>query len=284
MPIAEVVHMAATVVFGFALALVAPKAFAYLWGIVHFVRHGGTYREEMKKGQSSLTADAPGAVNPVDRVLRKSVARVPAKHRDAANVLLVVFTTPAVVTIASAAVFAFGRSGDADLRVALASAIGLCVLLALVVAVLRRLVLGEFDAKTSDVRLPRFTRSWAAYRDDGANNTVYFLVLIYLSTIGFAALYDALALDVPRSLANFQPSLTDAIYFSVTTVATVGYGDIHAQSNAAKWIVMAQVSTGPLLLSWLLAVFLTSRANTTPRACGASSEGKALTQTHRQDD
>lgn len=274
--------MAATVILGLLLALVATKDFAYLWGIVHFVKHGGAYRMGMEKGQSPLEGDAPAAINPVDRVLRKAAAGLQYRHRGAARAILALFTTPAVVTIASAVLFAVGRTGNADLRLALGGAISLCALLALVVAVLRRLVLGEYDAKTSDVRLPRFTRKWAAAKDDGANNTVYFLVLIYLSTIGFASLYNALALDIPQSLGHFHPGLTDAVYFSVTTVATLGSGNIASQSDAAKWIVMAQVSTGPLLLSWLLAVFLTSRANVMPPAARGFKRGRRVIRRPRR--
>jgi Ion channel len=247
------------VVFWVLLVIVSVKDFAYLWTVGWFVARGGEHAERLRNHDPTLRANAPAAANPVDRLL----ARLVPAHSRVGTGLLALYTTPSVVTFAAIGVFAFGRSGDASLRLAVASAVALCVMLALVIAVLRRLVLGEYDAETSDVQLPAFTKNWAASRDDGANNTVYFLVLLYLSTVGFAALYFALALGSTNALAHFGvPSVSSSLYFSVITLATVGYGDVHATSTAAKWIVMAQISTGPLLLSWLLAVFLTSRANT----------------------
>lgn len=43
--------------------------------------------------------------------------------------------------------------------------------------------------------------------------------------------------------SNFTESLsrTDALYFTVTTFSTVGYGDISAQTEAARLVVTAQI-------------------------------------------
>src|SRR5262249_26883028 len=43
-------------------------------------------------------------------------------------------------------------------------------------------------------------------------------------------------------------SQLDALYFSSVTIATVGYGDFHPVSAAAKWTVMGEVASGLLML------------------------------------
>jgi hypothetical protein len=45
----------------------------------------------------------------------------------------------------------------------------------------------------------------------------------------------------------------------------VGYGDIHPHSSAATVAVSCQIASGPLLLSWLLATFLSASTSTRPR-------------------
>ena len=39
-------------------------------------------------------------------------------------------------------------------------------------------------------------------------------------------------------------SLPDAIYFSIVTVATVGYGDIHPASSSGKLLAIVLIVTG----------------------------------------
>lgn len=59
-----------------------------------------------------------------------------------------------------------------------------------------------------------------------------------------------------RDLTAFVPgalSFVDAMYFSVITAATVGYGDIHPATETAKVLVMAEV-----IISLMYVVFLFS--------------------------
>ena len=40
----------------------------------------------------------------------------------------------------------------------------------------------------------------------------------------------------------------DALYFSCVTITTLGYGDFHPVSAAAKWMVMGELGSGILML------------------------------------
>ena len=58
--------------------------------------------------------------------------------------------------------------------------------------------------------------------------------------------------------SSFTESLTrtDALYFSVTTLATVGYGDIAAKSESARVMVTVQMVLDLVLLGLVVRVFL----------------------------
>ena len=60
------------------------------------------------------------------------------------------------------------------------------------------------------------------------------------------------------AVSSFTESLTrtDALYFSVTTFATVGYGDIAAKSESARVVVTVQMVLDLLLLGLVVRVFL----------------------------
>lgn len=81
-----------------------------------------------------------------------------------------------------------------------------------------------------------------------ATSIPFFLLL-------FAATYVVLA---TISAGNFsQPlSRTDAIYFTVTVFATVGFGDITAKADPARLIVTAQMFFDLILLGFGARVFL----------------------------
>ena len=60
------------------------------------------------------------------------------------------------------------------------------------------------------------------------------------------------------AVSSFTEALTrtDALYFSVTTLATVGYGDIAAKSESARVVVTVQMVLDLLLLGLVVRVFL----------------------------
>lgn len=94
-------------------------------------------------------------------------------------------------------------------------------------------------------------------------SAVFGLAGFALVTAGFAALYLSLARNdfKPRSL---EPA--SAVYFSVVTIATVGYGDIHPRHDAAfaQFLVMAEILVGLIYVAVVLAT-LVGWANAPPQ-------------------
>ena len=83
--------------------------------------------------------------------------------------------------------------------------------------------------------------------------TFAFLTFYSLNVIVFAAIYriaDRIS-EAPQFLVNYEPahiSFVDAIYFSLITVSTVGYGDITPASDTIRVIASVHIVIGVLLL------------------------------------
>ncbi|MFT2015493.1 potassium channel family protein [Streptomyces sp. 796.1] len=70
---------------------------------------------------------------------------------------------------------------------------------------------------------------------------------LLLFLVLFAASYYLLARSAPDSFSE-PLTRTDALYFTLTTFTTVGYGDISARSEAARALTMVQMAGGLLLV------------------------------------
>ena len=66
------------------------------------------------------------------------------------------------------------------------------------------------------------------------------LALLYSLILVFALIYSFVAHVAPHQFEGIH-TRTDALYFTVTTIATVGYGDIHASQTLAKVLVTLQM-------------------------------------------
>ena len=64
--------------------------------------------------------------------------------------------------------------------------------------------------------------------------TALLLVLV------FAMIYCAIYTADPTSFSEPMSNST-SVYFTVTTLATVGYGDVHAVTQSARWVVTIQM-------------------------------------------
>jgi voltage-gated potassium channel len=67
-------------------------------------------------------------------------------------------------------------------------------------------------------------------------NIEWLLITLYVLVLGFALAYAALAIYGDGQFVGLEDR-TDALYFSVTLVATVGFGDVHAEGGAARLLV-----------------------------------------------
>ena len=65
------------------------------------------------------------------------------------------------------------------------------------------------------------------------------VLLVTMLIVGFAAVYFAVD-SRHEQFAGLETRL-DAVYFTVTTMATVGYGDIHPTGQAARALAVAQM-------------------------------------------
>ncbi|MFC0580893.1 potassium channel family protein [Micrococcoides hystricis] len=80
-------------------------------------------------------------------------------------------------------------------------------------------------------------------RASGASRlgVIQLLLLIEVSTIMFALAYYAMSVFAPDQMVGITTRM-DALYFTMTTLATTGYGDIHAQGQLARGVVALQLA------------------------------------------
>jgi hypothetical protein len=72
-------------------------------------------------------------------------------------------------------------------------------------------------------------------------------VTITALVLGFSAIYLVLA-ERPDEVAGLETRL-DSVYFTVTTLATVGTGDIHAQGQTARAVAVVQMLANVVVLA-----------------------------------
>lgn len=77
--------------------------------------------------------------------------------------------------------------------------------------------------------------------------------LLSMLVIGFAAVYFALNHDHTQ-LAGLETRV-DAVYFTVVTLSTVGFGDMHPTSQAARLVVTLQIVFNLLILGVAVRAF-----------------------------
>lgn len=70
---------------------------------------------------------------------------------------------------------------------------------------------------------------------------VHLLLMIELAVVLFSGIYYALAVQSPAEFNGLETRL-DALYFSMTTVSTVGFGDISAAGQVARALVTLQLA------------------------------------------
>lgn len=83
------------------------------------------------------------------------------------------------------------------------------------------------------------------------------LVLLYLAVVVFALGYYFLARATDDQFVGMETK-TDALYFTMTTLSTVGFGDVHAAGQVARALVTAQIAFNLVFVGSLVSL-LTSQ-------------------------
>ena len=79
------------------------------------------------------------------------------------------------------------------------------------------------------------------------------LSLIAVATCFFALTYYLIEVNAPQQFDGLS-TRTDALYYAVVTLGTVGYGDVHAVGQIARIATMVQVVFNLIVIGALLAV------------------------------
>ena len=103
-------------------------------------------------------------------------------------------------------------------------------------------------------------------------------ISVPLFVLLFASTYVVMA---TLSASNFGGHLThtDGLYFTVTVLSTVGFGDITAKTEAARLVVTGQMIADLVILA--LAVKIIVGAVSRGRQAGAASSGQPAHKTRR---
>jgi voltage-gated potassium channel len=86
-------------------------------------------------------------------------------------------------------------------------------------------------------------------------NRIEHLLAIVIWAIAFFALVYARLAGIPGEFVGLATRL-DAFYFTFTTLATVGFGDVHATGQAARLVVTVQITFNLLVLALAVQVLV----------------------------
>lgn len=126
--------------------------------------------------------------------------------------------------------------------------------------ILRGLRLGHSDYLLKDLR-----RDWRFFREheDAIGAGLNLIIFVFVT----AAAVFTFFFDVGRGI----PEYVDAIYFTVTTLTTTGYGDITPTEWQGKLVAVAIMIIGvSLFLNLARALFMPNKVNFKCRTCGLS--------------
>lgn len=97
------------------------------------------------------------------------------------------------------------------------------------------------------------------------------LTLVYVSIVLFALGYFALERAADRQFADLDTKV-DALYFTMSTLATVGFGDVHATGQIARALVTVQMVFNLVFIGALVSVLGTQVRERAAAARSAASE------------
>jgi len=140
-------------------------------------------------------------------------------------------------------------------------------------ALLGHLALGPLDALSRDLDNKGPLRRVVVENPTAYRYFSYFVRLLVAAVLGGVASSLAMAVVQPGSFSGTATCIVHHcsvdpvpwLYFSVVTIATVGYGDIAPHSDFARLLTLSHIAAGPVLLSWVIAVFTGARGGEIPQ-------------------
>jgi len=95
------------------------------------------------------------------------------------------------------------------------------------------------------------------------------LLLVAVGLMLFAIADLVVARTVPSAFVSLETK-TDALYFALTTLTTVGFGDVHAEGQIARALVIVQMAFNVVVLTRAAQTLLASRAARRPPEQGTN--------------
>jgi voltage-gated potassium channel len=100
------------------------------------------------------------------------------------------------------------------------------------------------------------------------------VLAVVIMTVAFALTFYLLELRDPGQVAELNTKV-DALYFTASTILTIGYGDVHAVSQTARVLVLVQMVFDIVFVA-TAATMLTSRVRRAASARVAARGGSGL--------
>jgi voltage-gated potassium channel len=100
------------------------------------------------------------------------------------------------------------------------------------------------------------------------------LLLLEIVVVAFATAYYMLAESTHDQIAGIDTRL-DSLYFTIVTMATVGYGDIHAVGQFARGLVTVQIVFNLIFVGALTSLVTSRMRDAGTRGNGTSSTDEA---------
>jgi hypothetical protein len=92
---------------------------------------------------------------------------------------------------------------------------------------------------------------------DASTRVGHLLLAVLLAVLAFALAYHSLALTRPREFMGLRTRL-DALYFSLSTATSVGYGDVRPCGQVARALVTGQLAFDVVVIAAAVAVISAS--------------------------
>lgn len=114
----------------------------------------------------------------------------------------------------------------------------------------------------------------AATGDDTTVRIQSLVLLIQLAVLIFALGYYQLADATDDQFVGIETKI-DALYFTITTLSTVGFGDIHARGQMARALVTGQIAFSIVFLGTLVSILTTQVRERAAARTATSAPGTA---------